>query len=250
MDELMERLDRIKADRAAAREAAPDCPKHPGEKTGYCQPCDDAQIADRAAAAKAYAVATASRACDSAFPARYRDAVADHPDVLAWVAAFRRNPTTAPGLLLMGPTGTGKTYQAYGALRAAVAEPVYDTTRDRWTHHQFLTYTMADLNAAMRPSSGNDPEATLKANRHTALLLLDDLGAARGSEWVEDHLYRLVNARYETMRPSIFTTNLEPAALREAIGERITSRLVETCTRVILNGTDRRRARNPQEALV
>jgi DNA replication protein DnaC len=158
--------------------------------------------------------------------------------VLAWVRDFRSNPAGARSLLLVGPTGTGKTWQAYGALRLAVCT----AHSPRWS-----ATTFADFTAALRPSA-KDPEATLTTYRQAGLLLLDDLGAAKSSEWVEETTYRLLNHRYESMLPSIFTTNLPLADLRTGLGDRIASRLVETCDRVVLTGSDRRRSVQPVAA--
>jgi DNA replication protein DnaC len=243
-----ERLQRMAADRLARMAEAPGCDTHPGEKVGFCTPCRDAVVADDRARRHAYEVGTANRRCDQEFPVRYRNAVADLPEVLAWVEGFlkRERGDEAEGLLLLGKTGTGKTYQAYGALRAAVTEARHDEETDSWSTPRWRAMTMADLNAEMRPGGDRDPEATLKLNRSVELFVLDDLGAARSSEWVEDHLYRLINARYEAMLPTIFTTNLDPSALRDAVGDRIASRLVECCRRVVLAGVDRRRT--PKES--
>jgi DNA replication protein DnaC len=79
--------------------------------------------------------------------------------------------------------------------------------------------------------------------RTADLLLIDDLGVAKNSEWVEEAVYRIIGGRYEQMRPTIYTTNLDVPKLRDALGDRIASRLAETCTRVLLDGDDRRRQR-------
>jgi len=183
--------------------------------------------------------------CDRLFPRRYADAFADHPEVVEWVDAYIDKPEQVPGLLLIGPTGTGKTWQAYGALRRAVTYPRpargVGYRADAWS-----ATTHSDLLAMMRPGSKTDPEHELKQMRETPLLLVDDLGVGKNSEWVEDVTYRLINGRYEDMRPSIFTSNLAMSDLKAALGERITSRLAETCTRVVLVGADRRRA--PKES--
>jgi DNA replication protein DnaC len=81
---------------------------------------------------------TALELADARIPPRYRLALADHPRITAWVtaitAAGRPGPAGAPGiatgpsLLIAGPTGTGKTHQAYGAIRALLAASV----RLRW----------------------------------------------------------------------------------------------------------------------
>src|SRR5256885_17172502 len=61
------------------------------------------------------------------------------------------------------------------------------------------------------------------------LLHLDDLGAERSTEWVLEHLYSIVNERWQDSRSMVVTTNLGLDQLREQLGERTVSRLSETC---------------------
>lgn len=169
--------------------------------------------------------------CLRDFPPRFVDADlanVDSPALVDWVKALPTRLGDCPSLLIAGPTGTGKTYAAYAVLRVMGV--------DRW---QAVTY--ADLAAELRPS-GRDPEAAYERYAKTHLLFLDDLGAAKGSEWVEEMTYRLINRRYEQRLPSIFTTNVPLAQLRSVLGERVASRLVEMCTVVALTGADRRRS--------
>ncbi|MGV4930006.1 ATP-binding protein [Streptomyces sp. BHT-5-2] len=185
---------------------------------------------------------TALELADARIPVRYRNALADHSQVTAWVEEItrtgRKGPGGAPGiahgpsLLIAGPTGTGKTHQAYGAVRSLLAAGV----RLRWE-----ATTSADLYASLRPRSGHDPERALWSFGRCPLLILDDLGAAKTSEWTEELTYRLINRRYNEMLPTLVTTNLPIAELRGAVGDRVASRLAEMTTRVILSGTDRRR---------
>jgi DNA replication protein DnaC len=177
-------------------------------------------------------IARASHECDNRFPRRFVDAFADHPDVIGWVDRYIDAPKQAQSLLIVGPTGTGKTWQAYGALRSVVCTP---DPPQFWA-----ATTFADFTAALRPSA-KDPENAMTNFKQVGILLLDDLGAAKSSEWVEETTYRLLNHRYEAMLPSIFTTNLPLVELREGLGDRLASRLVEICQRVVLTGADRRR---------
>ncbi|MER6167112.1 ATP-binding protein [Streptomyces violaceorubidus] len=184
---------------------------------------------------------TALELADARIPARYRHALADHPQITTWadqIARAGRPGPTGPGiaggpsLLIAGPTGTGKTYQAYGAVRALLTRGV----RLRWE-----ATTSADLHARLRPRAGHDGERELQTLSRSPLLLLDDLGAAKTSEWTEELTYRLINHRYEHMLPTLITTNLPTAELRIALGDRVASRLAEMTERVILTGPDRRR---------
>lgn len=217
-----------------------ECEQHPGSRAGDCQSCDREQRQAAERGELDAVLAEAEKARDG-FPLRFRQASTDLPQIDEWVAQFHANPATAPSLLLLGPTGTGKTHNAYGAVAAAVLV-AWQTRIGGWRKPRWRALTHADLCAALRPRGRDyDPEAELRRFRELDLLMVDDLGAAKSTEFVEEATYRLVNGRYEDMRPSIFTSNLAPGELREAVGDRIASRLVETCVRVVLNGPDRRR---------
>ncbi|MFJ5879888.1 ATP-binding protein [Kitasatospora cineracea] len=186
-------------------------------------------------------------ALSAGMPPRYRDAVADHPLVLAWTrqvaaqatapsAGARRQVATGPSLLMAGVTGAGKTHQAYGAVRALVRAGL----GVRWR-----ATTAADLYAELRPGSDTDAERVLAAYSRVPLLILDDLGAAKTSEFVEEQTYRLINRRYNHCLPTLITSNLAIKDLRTCLGDRVTSRLAEMTTRVSFEPVDRRR---PQRA--
>lgn len=185
---------------------------------------------------------TALELADARIPARYRRALADHPQITAWAdqiaRAGRPGPSgpgiaEGPSLLIAGPTGTGKTHQAYGAIRSLLIAGV----RLRWK-----ATTAADLYAELRPRPGHDGERELMDLARCPLLIIDDLGAAKNSEWTEEITMRLINRRYNEMLPTLITTNLGMADLRAHIGDRVASRLTEMSDKVILDGPDRRRA--------
>lgn len=149
-----------------------------------------------------------------------------------WAEQVASEPLTVKSLLLLGATGTGKTHFAYSVLRA-VAET---GTQMRWQ-----AYTAADLYAYLRPRDGEDSHDAFTRVADTTLLFVDDLGAAKFTEWTEEITYRLVNYRYEQCLPGIFCSNLPPAQLRDVLGDRVASRLTEMCDRIVIKGEDRRR---------
>ncbi|MBN9739537.1 ATP-binding protein [Amycolatopsis sp. A1MSW2902] len=178
-------------------------------------------------------------------PHRYADATADHPEVRDWceqlLAEAARTARTGnpvikrgPSLAILGSVGTGKTHQAYGAVRDLATSGA----QLRWE-----VVTAADLYAQLRPSSGVHGEAAFRRFAYAPLLVLDDIGAAKASEWVEEINYRIINHRYENRLATVITTNLAPRDLAAGLGERVASRIVEMCTRVVLDGPDRRRRR-------
>jgi len=175
-------------------------------------------------------------------PPRFRDATATDPAVTAWcdnlARAYATGDTSAVRpLLITGPTGVGKTWQAYGAIRRIAASGVVIG---------WLASNAPDLYARLRPKDGTDSEAEFQRWATIPLLLVDDLGAAKDSEWTEEVLYRLVNHRSENMQPTVYTTNLPvrtrvsgQPSLQSVTSERVFSRLAE-CRLVALKGRDRR----------
>ncbi|MFD7705611.1 ATP-binding protein [Streptomyces sp. NPDC059786] len=180
-------------------------------------------------------------------PFHFQDAIVDSPDIHTWLTelitqarkeqAARGNPlaTVLHGrsLLLLGSTGTGKTHQAYGAIRELAITGV----AARW-----VVTTAADLYGALRPRHGIDSEAEFARYRDARILLIDDLGADRTpTEFVEEVNFRLINHRYEHHLPTLITTNLLRKELAARLGDRVTSRLIEMCQPVVFEGPDRRR---------
>lgn len=137
-----------------------------------------------------------------------------------------------PGLLLIGPTGTGKTHLAAGALRRIMAKGFDGIFFDYQTLLERIQRSWGDS------SDAGDKDAYRQA-LDTDVLLLDDLGARRSLEWVEDTVTAIITHRYNEKKPLIATTNLpDPVfgkvadaskTLAEVIGERARSRLFEMC---------------------
>lgn len=175
-------------------------------------------------------------------PPRFANAHADNADVQTWVRHVVDTTVTAqrgsvpsvrrgPSMVLLGPTGVGKTHQSYGALHALAASGV----QCAW-----MFSTASDLYARLRPRHGVDSEAEFTRYANAPLLVLDDLGAAKESEWVEEINYRLINHRYEHILPTLITSNVPVSELGVQLGERVKSRLTEMAERVVMVGDDRR----------
>lgn len=181
-------------------------------------------------------------------PLRYRSAQAQRPEVDTWIEALtieatndqtRRGAPVAsvsvgPSLLLLGPTGVGKTYESYGAIRELAVTGVVA---------QWAVVTAADLYAQLRPRHGVDSEAEFQKYAKARILFVDDLGAGgKLSEFTEDVNFRLINHRYDHQMPTLFTSNVVPQELSARLGDRVASRLTEMCQRVVITGQDRRRS--------
>lgn len=167
-----------------------------------------------------------------AIDARYRDAITDLEPVQAWAEGVLLGSDR--WLLLQGPTGTGKTHQAYAAMRIVIAagggiNPQGDVE--------------AELLGRIRRLWPSEAAEELIATYATCpLLVIDDLGAAKSSEWTEEVLYRVLNRRYAALLPCLLTSNLPTKNLRDQLGDRLASRIAEAADVVVLTGPDRRRA--------
>lgn len=147
-------------------------------------------------------------------------------DVLADLTAWAENPTT--NLVILGPVGTGKTFAAWAALRRS-----YGRRRDVYG------IGAVDLLDALRP--GGDP-AIAERTRSAEILLVDDLGAHRGTEWTDERLYALIHHRWEQAKPIVLTANVADGdELLDLLGERAYSRVTGAAVAVALYGPDRRK---------
>lgn len=159
-----------------------------------------------------------------------------------------RFPVVDRGLLFIGPPGIGKTHIAVSVLRAVVLKGmrgVYYDTRS------LLSAIRSTYNPVTRASEAD----VLNEVMHAELLVLDDLGAERLTDWVEETMHLVVNTRYNERRPTVFTTNYEdvPAdgdldSLLVRVGYRLHSRLREMCEFLEYDGPDYRDFDHPPTA--
>src|SRR6185295_5442404 len=167
--------------------------------------------------------------------------------VLMQVRSFVREFPSAerPGLLLAGDTGTGKTHLAVAALKAII---------DKGHEGVFFDYQnlLDRIRSSYDKTSGSGDREAYRSAMESGVLLLDDLGSHRVTEWVEDIVTSIITYRYNQRKPLIVTTNLDPKgsaaytteggtqvpkkSLREVIGARASSRLFEMCRSVDLFG--------------
>jgi len=180
----------------------------------------------------------------------------------ARLAAYRfveEYPINKAGLLLVGKAGRGKTHLAVGIAKALIREKGIEC----------VFYDYADLLKQIQDSYNPSVQATelglLQPVFKTEVLVLDDLGSVRPTEWRWDTVRLILNTRYNDNLTTIITTNFadEPAAgvvdadaprvsesfataraaarddtLGDRIGERMRSRLHEMCRIVRVDGDD------------
>jgi len=172
--------------------------------------------------------------------------------------------TDGKGLLFTGSMGVGKTHLAIGLLLALITE--------RGAQGLFCDYRelLKQIQESYNPSTHITELQVLKPIFDAEVLLIDDLGYIKPTEWVWDTVALILNARYNAKRTTLITTNYPnlPAAgvqegqeaipvsrerrmavsamreetLGDRIGERMRSRLMEMCVEVKMEGKDLRQS--------
>lgn len=144
-------------------------------------------------------------------------------------------PTSTPFMLLMGNRGRGKTHLACGALRRMYELHSYKKNPPRgrfWPFIELLDRYKATFDEDRATESVEAIDAEM---RRTPVLVLDDVGANKVSEFAEERLFRLVDERYRDRRPLIVTTNLTLTELPSRMASRLADGLV-----LQFKGPDRR----------
>lgn len=147
------------------------------------------------------------------------------------------------GLLLTGPVGVGKTHLAVAILRELILR--YQV---RGLFYQFGAL-LRQIQDSYNPVSQNSELAVLAPVFDAEVLVLDELGASKPTDWVRDTMMQIINNRYNEKRLTIFTTNFsdsrkndkEGEILEDRIGVPLRSRLYEMCKTVTIEGDDFRK---------
>jgi len=164
--------------------------------------------------------------------------------------------TDGKGLLLVGSIGVGKTHLAVGILEALV--------RKKNAGGLFCDYRdlLKQVQNSYNPQVAATEMDVLRPVFEAEVLVLDELGASKPTDWVWDTVAHILNTRYNDKRTTIFTTNYPNMAsagadangggnlrratreetLGDRIGDRMRSRLMEMCAVIEMHGQDWRQS--------
>lgn len=151
----------------------------------------------------------------------------------SYVDHFREMEKSATGLLFWGDVGTGKTY-----LAACIANALIDLE---------IPVKMTSIPQIMNHMSGlfsEDRNRFLEELTKPSLLIIDDLGSERSTEYSLEQIYAVIDSRYSSGKPMILTTNLTLEEMEnpgDRSHARIYSRILERCVPVLINGSDLRK---------
>jgi DNA replication protein DnaC len=159
----------------------------------------------------------------------------------------REYPAVDRGLLFMGTVGVGKTHLSVAILRGLMEKGV-----------PCLFYEFGSLLKEIQDSYNkisHTSELGLLAPVYQAeVLVLDELGASKPTDWVRDTMMQIIGTRYNDKKLTIFTTNYLDArraatdeTLEDRVGVRLRSRLFEMCKTVHIEGEDYRRRYDEQQ---
>jgi DNA replication protein DnaC len=183
------------------------------------------------------------------FPGAHRSLAFAHLSASGFGQEF--DPRDGTGLLIIGQIGTGKTHLAVGIIKELILNQGIPC----------LFYDYRELLKEIQNSYNVTVQATeldvLRPVFETDVLVLDELGAVKPTEWVWDTVSLILNTRYNNNRTTIITTNFEDQAaagtngpislaraatraetLGDRIGERMRSRLHEMCRVIKMEGED------------
>lgn len=150
-----------------------------------------------------------------------------------YVDNFAELSRSGRGLILCGPPGTGKTYFAACIANALIEQEISVYMTNFSTLINRLTGVFSeDKNTIISDVTGRD------------LLVIDDLGIERNTEFALEQVYNVIDARYRSGKPMIVTTNISLYDLQnpgDLIHKRIFDRVLEVCAPIMLNGMNIRK---------
>lgn len=138
-----------------------------------------------------------------------------------YVDNFSKHRREGRCMLLLGKVGTGKTHLAIASANHLINECMVKAV------YRTVGTLISEIRATFNERSGESEAHILREVIGADLLVLDEVGATKQSEFELATLFSIINGRYEQCRPTIIVSNLSPAELNDAIGARCVDRIRE-----------------------
>lgn len=147
---------------------------------------------------------------------------------------FDRHQVSGEGLLMFGNPGNGKSHLAAAIVNAVIP-------RGKACVFRSVPALLKKLQETYRADARVSESEILAVLQDADLVVLDDLGAEKMTEWAESMIYYIVDQRYRWRKPIIVTTNCDLETLENRIGVRTIDRLLEMCVLVENRATSYRK---------
>ena len=146
---------------------------------------------------------------------------------------YKKGEGENKGLYIYGGVGSGKTHLAYSIAKRANEKDIAMVIKN-------VPELLREFRLDLKREGVQKTFIEDKIMNYSGLLVLDDIGSEKMSDWVEETFYLIINKRYNEMLPTVFTSNLKLSELAERIGDRLASRIAGSCVSYELKGEDKR----------
>lgn len=139
-------------------------------------------------------------------------------------------------LVLLGPPGVGKTY---------ICAALYNFMEDKFPHIAKRYWKESELFARIRRDMSileGDYAENVKFLTDDLFIILDDVESTGITDWRKEALFTFIDARYNSKKPTVISSNLSPGLINEKLGERFHSRIMAVENAIIeIRGQDLRK---------
>lgn len=144
------------------------------------------------------------------------------------------------GVYLYGEAGVGKTHIACALIKHLTEKGI---EAKFYNAGDFLEQLREDFEKGgyYEDEDGSEYLGLFRETMNfPGVLVFDDLGAEKISDWARERFYLIINKKYEDMIPMIFTSNVDLEIISARLGDRVASRIVEMVQGIRCNGEDKR----------
>lgn len=153
-------------------------------------------------------------------------------------------------LFITGKAGTGKTYLGIAILKEYIYRNLQK--RESWSEDEkrnkpslswkweTVPELLLELRGSFKDNAKYTEQEVIKDYSDPDLMILDDLGAEKSSDFTIQSLYLIIDRRYSSEQRTIITSNLSLGEISQKVGDRIASRIAGMCKVIELKGKDRR----------